>query len=154
MEKNITMWLLYGTQTKGNSVRPSGGIAAVPGRSLNIFASRKWPRNTNKLGMQMQNPKSIFTSNKSPAVLQLTAMRVRTRYGMEWLCTYNCQEKKKKPVNRSEELVWGKREERPQCLLDRLEWFLTTEPPKSKLVPHSYGRISTETWVSAVMNST
>lgn len=40
------------------------------------------PENTDKLGEQMQNPKSIFTSNKSPVILQLTAMRILTCYGV------------------------------------------------------------------------
>lgn len=40
------------------------------------------PENADELGKQMQNPKSMFTSNKSPAILQLTAVRILTCYGV------------------------------------------------------------------------
>lgn len=123
MEKNITpcdccMELKPSATPSGFAFQREA--AAVPGRSLNAFTSRQRPRNTNKLGMQMQNPKTISTGNKSPAVLQLTAVRILSCYGMGQICIYNCQGRKKKrkhqPVNRYEKLAWGEEQEKQQSV--------------------------------------
>lgn len=80
------------------------------------------PENPNKLGMQMQNLKSIFTGNKSPAIFATNSSEnIDLLWHGDRSIFITISKKKNYPVNEHEKLTWGEGEEKDRGLLDRLE---------------------------------